>query len=169
MKNLLLNWKWFNEDGTPGTFMWAICTIAAVVVFATIIFLIYRLYGRNLRNKKNQAQQGETIVNNVSVVSPTFEKRDDNQQLEFYDPTKAQQEISEYLDMSMAEIYGVITFYSRFTLNPKGKYSVSVCMGTACYVRGSQAILDELTALLGIEAEDCTEDGQFSLTACRCG
>lgn len=95
MKNLLLNWKWFNEDGTPGTFMWAICTIAAVVVFATIIFLIYRLYGRNLRNKKNQAQQGETIVNNVSVVSPTFEKRDDNQQLEFYDPTKAQQEAAE--------------------------------------------------------------------------
>ena len=61
-----------------------------------------------------------------------------------YIPKEAQLEISDYLKIPMAEIYGVITFYSRFTLKPKGKYNVSVCLGTACFVKGSQAILDRL-------------------------
>lgn len=61
-----------------------------------------------------------------------------------YIPKRAQLEISNYLNIPMAEIYGVITFYSRFTLEPKGKYNISVCLGTACYVKGSQKILDRL-------------------------
>lgn len=67
-----------------------------------------------------------------------------------YIPEKAQSEISEYLHIPMAEIYGVITFYSRFTLKPKGKYSISVCMGTACFVKGSEKILERAKEKLGI-------------------
>ena len=61
-----------------------------------------------------------------------------------YIPKQSQIEISNYLNLPMAEIYGVITFYSRFTLEPKGKYNISVCLGTACFVKGSQALLDRL-------------------------
>ena len=76
---------------------------------------------------------------------------------------KAQQEISEYLQIPMAEIYGVITFYSRFTLNPKGKYHIAVCLGTACYVKGSQKIFDRLKERLKIEEGQTTEDGLISI------
>ena len=61
-----------------------------------------------------------------------------------YIPEKAQRDLSEFLNVPMAEIYGVITFYSRFTLKPKGKYNIAVCLGTACYVKGSQRIMDRL-------------------------
>ena len=61
-----------------------------------------------------------------------------------YIPVHAQTAISEFLNMPMAEIYGVITFYSRFTLKPKGKYNIAVCLGTACFVKGSQKIFDRL-------------------------
>lgn len=85
-----------------------------------------------------------------------------------YIPMKAQKEISEYLGLPMAEIYGVITFYSRFTLKPKGKYHIAVCLGTACYVKGSQKILDRLKERLKIEEGETTEDGKFSIEATRC-
>ena len=77
-------------------------------------------------------------------------------------------EISDYLSIPMAEIYGVITFYSRFTLKPKGKYNISVCLGTACYVKGSQKILDRLKERLKIEEGQTTEDGKFSIDTTRC-
>lgn len=76
--------------------------------------------------------------------------------------------VAEGLDIPLTEVYGVASFYAQFTLNPKGKYQISVCLGTACYVKGSGKILEELSKELGIEAEECTEDGKFSLTACRC-
>lgn len=85
-----------------------------------------------------------------------------------YIPKKAQLEISEYLNIPMAEIYGVITFYSRFTLEPKGKYNISVCLGTACYVKGSQKILDRLKEKLQIEEGKTTADGKFSIDTTRC-
>ena len=86
-----------------------------------------------------------------------------------YVPEKAQEEISKYLNVPMAEIYGVITFYSRFTLKPKGKYNISVCMGTACFVKGSQAILDRVKDRLKLEkAGDVTPDGKFSYDDVRC-
>ena len=68
-----------------------------------------------------------------------------------YIPKVSQLEISEYLNIPMAEIYGVITFYSRFTLAPKGKYNISICLGTACYVKGSQKLLDRAKERLKIE------------------
>ncbi|MFR8104320.1 MAG: NADH-quinone oxidoreductase subunit NuoE [Clostridia bacterium] len=85
-----------------------------------------------------------------------------------YIPKTAQIAISEYLNIPMAEIYGVITFYSRFTLKPKGKYHVAVCLGTACFVKGSEKILDRLKQRLGIEEGGTTPDGKFSIEATRC-
>ena len=85
-----------------------------------------------------------------------------------YIPQFAQKEISEYLNIPMAEVYGVITFYSRFTLEPKGKYNIAVCLGTACFVKGSEAILDRIKEKLGIDVGQTTADGKFSIEATRC-
>lgn len=85
-----------------------------------------------------------------------------------YIPKIAQLEISNYLNVPMAEIYGVITFYSRFTLEPKGKYNISVCLGTACFVKGSQAILDRLKDRLKIEEGKTSKDGKFFIDTTRC-
>ena len=85
-----------------------------------------------------------------------------------YVPEHCQARIAEYLNIPRAEVYGVITFYSRFTLKPKGKHTIAVCLGTACYVKGSQKILDELKKELKIEDGETTEDGKFSLEAVRC-
>ncbi|MBP3596614.1 MAG: NADH-quinone oxidoreductase subunit NuoE [Clostridia bacterium] len=85
-----------------------------------------------------------------------------------YIPEFAQKKIAEYLNMPLAEVYGVITFYSRFTLKPKGKYNISVCMGTACYVKGSEKILERLQEKLGIGVGETTPDGKFSIEDTRC-
>lgn len=85
-----------------------------------------------------------------------------------YVPMDVQKELSEFLKIPMAEIYGVVTFYSRFSLKPKGKYSISVCLGTACFVKGSQKIMDRLKERLKIEEGETTEDGMFSIEAQRC-
>ena len=85
-----------------------------------------------------------------------------------YVPTKAQMAISEYLGIEMAEIYGVITFYSRFTLKPKGKNHIAICLGTACFVKGSERILDRAKERLGIDVGETSEDGKYSLEATRC-
>ena len=85
-----------------------------------------------------------------------------------YIPKQCQMEISKYLEMSMAEIYGVITFYSRFTTSPKGKYNIAVCLGTACFVKGSQSILDRLKERLKISGGETTPDGKFSIDEVRC-
>lgn len=83
-------------------------------------------------------------------------------------PIEVQKIIAEGLGISLSEVYGVVTFYSQFSLKPKGKYRVSVCLGTACYVKGSDKILEELEKQLGIKCGECTEDGLFSLDSCRC-
>ena len=85
-----------------------------------------------------------------------------------YIPLFVQEKLSEFLNMPMAEIYGVITFYSRFTLKPKGKYAISVCLGTACFVKGSQKIMDRLKEKLQIEEGETTADGKFSIEEQRC-
>jgi len=85
-----------------------------------------------------------------------------------YIPKQCQMEISKYLEMPMAEIYGVITFYSRFTTSPKGKYNIAVCLGTACFVKGSQSILDRLKERLKISGGETTPDGKFSIDEVRC-
>ena len=85
-----------------------------------------------------------------------------------YLPIEVQQMIAEGLNIPLAEVYGVVTFYSQFTLNPKGKYEISVCMGTACYVKGAGDLIDRITHILGIEPGEVTPDGKFSLTNTRC-
>ena len=85
-----------------------------------------------------------------------------------YVPLDVQEQIADGLDTTLSEVYGVATFYSQFTLNPKGKYRISVCLGTACYVKGSGDIYNALMEKLGIVGGECTPDGKFSLDACRC-
>ncbi|MBR5409773.1 MAG: NAD(P)H-dependent oxidoreductase subunit E [Clostridia bacterium] len=85
-----------------------------------------------------------------------------------YLPYEVQIRIAEGLDVPVEKIYGVATFYAQFALSPKGKYNISVCLGTACYVKGSQSVLDEIVKELGIEPGECTLDAKFSLEACRC-
>ncbi len=83
-------------------------------------------------------------------------------------PLSIQKIIAEELGESIAKINGVVTFYSHFSIEPKGKHIVSVCLGTACYVRGSQLVIDEMSKLLQIKPGETTEDGEFTLEATRC-
>lgn len=85
-----------------------------------------------------------------------------------YIPLEVQELISEKTGISVAEIYGVVTFYSFFSLEPKGKYVIGCCLGTACYVKGSQQIIDKFAEVLGIQPGGTTADGMFTLDALRC-
>ena len=85
-----------------------------------------------------------------------------------YLPFEVQVMIADGMDVPLQRVYGLSTFYGQFTLSPAGKYAVSVCMGTACYVKGAQAVLDTIQELLAIGPGECTEDGLFSIEACRC-
>ncbi len=90
------------------------------------------------------------------------------QELFGYLPLEVQRVIAEKLNIPLAEVYGVVSFYTQFTIYPKGKYQINVCMGTACYVKGANEILDKFRTRLSIDVGECTEDGKFSLDACRC-
>ncbi len=83
-------------------------------------------------------------------------------------PMKVQKHISQGLEVPLAEIYGVVTFYSQFSLEPKGQYHIGVCLGTACYVKGAQALIDHISRDLGIAVGKTSENGKFSLEATRC-
>ena len=85
-----------------------------------------------------------------------------------YIPKHAQMAIAEHLGLSMAEVYGVITFYARFTLKPKGKYNIAVCLGTACFVKGSEKLVDRLKDRSKINPGETTPDGKFSIEETRC-
>jgi len=85
-----------------------------------------------------------------------------------YIPLEVQEIVSKETGISVAEIYGVVTFYSFFSLTPKGKYVVGCCLGTACYVKGAQNIIDKFSEILKIKPGETTEDGLFTLDALRC-
>lgn len=85
-----------------------------------------------------------------------------------YLPAEVQEVISDEMDIPTAKIYGIVTFYSFFTMTPKGKNPISICMGTACYVRGGEKVLDEFKKELGIEVGQTTKDGKFSISSLRC-
>ncbi|KAE9636951.1 MAG: hypothetical protein PWP07_2152 [Epulopiscium sp.] len=85
-----------------------------------------------------------------------------------YLPKEVQQFVAKKLNIPVSKVYGVVSFYSFFTMIPKGKYPISVCMGTACYVRGADKVLDEFKRELNIEVGETTADGNFSLDALRC-
>lgn len=85
-----------------------------------------------------------------------------------YLPYEIQKRISDALNISISDVYGVATFYSQFNLTPKGKHRISVCLGTACYVKGADKILQRIEERLGIKNGECTEDRMFSIDSCRC-
>lgn len=83
-------------------------------------------------------------------------------------PMAVQQRVANGLNLPVANVYGVVTFYSFFTMIPRGKHNVRLCLGTACYVRGAQKLLENISKILGIEPGGCTDDRQFSLETVRC-
>ena len=103
--------------------------------------------------------------NEKGSLMPILQKA---QEIYGYLPIEVQTIISNKLNIPLERIYGIVTFYSQFSLYPKGKYKVSVCLGTACYVKGSGDIFNKIQELLGISDGECTPDGKFSLESCRC-
>ena len=85
-----------------------------------------------------------------------------------YIPLEVQEIVAEKTGIAVAEIYGVVTFYSFFSLKPKGKYVIGCCLGTACYVKGAQQVIDKFSEILGIKAGETTDDGLFTIDALRC-
>ena len=118
---------------------------------------------------KEQEQQLKEAIEQLKgekgALMPVLQKA---QEIYGYLPTEVQQMVAEGLDVPLAEVYGVSTFYAMFSLSPKGRYNISVCLGTACYVKGAGELLTTLCERLGIEPDGCTPDGKFSLQACRC-
>lgn len=90
------------------------------------------------------------------------------QEIYGYLPIEVQTIISDAMNVPIEKIYGIATFYAQFALQPKGEYQISVCLGTACYVKGSQLIYDKISEELGIGEGECTADRKFSLESCRC-
>ena len=85
-----------------------------------------------------------------------------------YLPEEVQAYVAEKMNIPLSEIYGVVTFYALFSMNPKGKYTFNVCLGTACYVKGSGKLIEKLQSELGIGVGETTEDGLFTIEGCRC-
>jgi NADP-reducing hydrogenase subunit HndA len=118
-----------------------------------------------------EAQKNELLQviaekkNDRGALMPVLQKA---QEIYGYLPIEVQTIISNEMNIPLEKVYGVVTFYSQFSLYPKGKYQISVCLGTACYVKGSGDIYDKLQEKLGISGGQCTDDGKFSLDACRC-
>jgi NADH-quinone oxidoreductase subunit E/NADP-reducing hydrogenase subunit HndA len=102
-------------------------------------------------------QEGE-LINVLHKCQETFG----------YLPAEVQEEISEKLGIAAAKVFGVVTFYSFFSMIPKGEHPISICTGTACYVRGAETVLNEFKKQLDIEVGETSEDGKFSLSCLRC-
>lgn len=118
--------------------------------------------------KEQEAKLMEIIAEHKGQAGATIPVLHKAQEIYGYLPIEVQTMIAEGLDVPLAEIYGIVTFYTQFSLNPKGEYQIGVCLGTACYVKGSGDILEEIKQILGIDVGECTPDGKFSLEATRC-
>lgn len=130
--------------------------------------------GTKLQNEFIQSKNSEfaelkayidSVKNSQGILMQTLQKAQD---IFGYLPLEVQQFISEETNIPLADIYGVVTFYSQFTIEEKGKHKISVCLGTACYVKGSQEIMDKLSEELNIKVGETTEDKMFTLEATRC-
>ena len=117
---------------------------------------------------EQEAKLKEIIQKYKGVPGGTMPVMQQAQEIFGYLPEEVQIMIAEGLDIPLSEVYGVATFYSLFTLNPKGKYKISVCLGTACYVKGAGDVLEAVEKKLNIAPGGITADGLFSLEACRC-
>ena len=107
----------------------------------------------------------DELKNEPGCLMPILQRAQD---IFGYLPEDVQNIIAKSLDIPVSDVYGVATFYAQFNLEPKGKYIISVCLGTACYVKGAQLVLDELEKELGVPAGSTTSDGLFTLNATRC-
>ncbi|MCY6957455.1 NADH-quinone oxidoreductase subunit NuoE [Clostridium brassicae] len=123
--------------------------------------------GSNLKDERLEKVQ-EIIEDHKDVKGALIPVLHEVQRIYGYLPEEALHIVSEKLEVSMSEIYGVATFYSLFTLESKGKHIIKVCMGTACYVKGSQSVMEKLNLVLGIQVGKTTKDGKFTLEAARC-
>ena len=117
---------------------------------------------------EQEAKLKEVIAKNIDDPGAVMPVLQEAQEIYGYLPIEVQTMVAEGLGVPLEEVYGVSTFYSQFALSPKGKYNISVCLGTACYVKGAGAILEEVEKQLGIGDGECTADGKFSIDVCRC-
>lgn len=121
---------------------------------------------------RGTAQQEEQLLNMIETLKPQrgalMPILQQAQDIYGYLPEEVQVIIAKQLGIPLEEVYGVVTFYSQFSLNPKGEHQISVCLGTACYVKGAKQIFDRISELLGIGEGEVTKDGKFSLDSCRC-
>ncbi|MBR1761948.1 MAG: NAD(P)H-dependent oxidoreductase subunit E [Eubacterium sp.] len=117
---------------------------------------------------EQEAELKKVIEANKHDKSRLMAVMQEAQEIYGYLPMEVQNIIAEGMEVPLEKVFGVASFYAQFSLTPKGDYNISVCMGTACYVKGAQSVLDELSAELGIGVDECTEDGKFALNACRC-
>ncbi len=129
-----------------------------------------------IRRRKYMARLQSAAVKQITEIvnryknegTPLMMILSDIQKEYGYIPLEVQELVSSLTGIPVSEIYGVVTFYSFFSLTPKGKYVVGVCLGTACYVKGSQLVLDKFEELLGIKPGETSKDGLFTLDALRC-
>jgi NADP-reducing hydrogenase subunit HndA len=121
------------------------------------------------RGTKAQEEQLDAVIaahkGMPGALMPVLQQA---QEIYGYLPIEVQRMIALKMNVSIEEVYGVSTFYSQFVLNPKGEIAIAVCLGTACYVKGSGDILDKITQILGLPAGSTTPDGKYSLEATRC-
>jgi len=118
--------------------------------------------------REQEERLREVIAQHKGQPGATMPVLQAAQEIFGYLPEEVQIIIAEGLELPLSEIYGVASFYAQFTLNPKGKYRISLCLGTACYVKGAAAVLEAVEKKLGIKPGFITPDGKFSLDACRC-
>lgn len=123
----------------------------------------------SFQGTKEQEQKLRAVIDRYrdekGALMPVLQQAQD---IYGYLPIEVQQIVSEEMDLPLEEVYGVASFYAQFTLNPKGRYNIAVCLGTACYVKGSQEIFKAIQDEIGIQPGGCTADGRFSFDACRC-
>ena len=113
-------------------------------------------------------QFAEALESLKNVPGPVMMAMQKAQDIYGYLPLKVQLQIADYFDVPLATVYGIATFYSQFRLEQPGQIKIAVCLGTACYVKGSDKILEEIEKELGIKCGECTADGLFSIDSCRC-
>lgn len=139
---------------------------------------LYKYEGGSKMSSKNTVPFAGTKAQEEQLLQVISENKEERgalmpilqhaQEIYGYLPIEVQTIIAKELDIPLEKVYGVVTFYSQFSLFPKGKYKISVCLGTACYVKGSGDIFNKLSEVLSIDSGECTADGKFSLDACRC-
>lgn len=118
--------------------------------------------------KEQEDRLREAIAKHKDEQGSTMPVMQEAQEIYGYLPEEVQLIIAEELGVPLSEIYGIASFYSQFTLNPKGKYQINVCLGTACYVKGAGNVLSKVCEVIGCKAGEITADGEFSIDATRC-